>query len=64
MAEIEFSALSKQCLNRRIGDIKLLTKEVSVWTKKRNKYKVKISWQFTKSKARKKFIRFYNDIKN
>ena len=42
MAEIEFSALSKQCLDRRIGDIKTLTPEVKAWTRKRNKNKVKI----------------------
>ncbi len=29
MAEIEFSALSRQCLNRRIGDIKTLAKEAA-----------------------------------
>ena len=33
MAEIELSALSKQCLDRRIGDIDTLTKEASVWHK-------------------------------
>jgi hypothetical protein len=64
MAEIEFSALSKQCLNRRIGDLKILKKEVIVWTKMRNKKKIKINWQFTKNDARKKFTRFYADILN
>ena len=64
MAEIEFSALSKQCLDRRIGDLKILKKEVNSWTKKRNKDKVKINWQFTKNNAREKFRRFYKDIKN
>ena len=64
MAEIEFSALSKQCLDRRIGDLKILTKEVNAWTRKRNKYKIKINWQFTKNNARKKFDRFYNDTIN
>jgi hypothetical protein len=29
MAEIEFAALSRQCLNRRIGDIKTLAKEAA-----------------------------------
>jgi len=62
MAEIEFSALSKQCLDRRIGNLKTLTSEVESWTKKRNKHKIKINWQFTKNKARKKFDRFYGDI--
>jgi len=62
MAEIEFSALSKQCLDRRIGSLKTLTKEVAAWTKKRNKGRVRINWQFTKKNAREKFERFYDDI--
>ena len=39
---------------RRIGDIGTLTKEVAVWTKKRNDDKKKINWKFTKEKADKK----------
>ncbi len=62
MAEIEFSALSKQCLDRRIGDLKTLMKEVNAWARKRNQNKVKINWQFTKDKARDKFERFYENI--
>ena len=64
MAEIEFSALSKQCLDRRIGDIETMTKEVEAWAKKRNQDEVKINWQFTKEKARNKFEKKYTDIKN
>jgi len=64
MVEIDFSALSKQCLNRRIGDIKTLAKEVYAWAKERNRLKVKIHWQFSKNKARDKFSRFYNKIIN
>jgi hypothetical protein len=64
MAEIEFSALSKQCLDRRIGDLKVLMTEVNAWARKRNKNKIKINWQFTKNKAREKFERFYNCIIN
>ena len=64
MAEIEFSALSKQCLDRRIGDIQTMIREVDAWTIKRNKDKVKIQWQFTKDKAREKFEKRYLNIKN
>jgi len=64
MVEIDFSALSKQCLNRRIGDISTLTKEVYTWGKERTRLKVKIRWQFTKNKAREKLDRFYNTIRN
>ncbi len=47
MAEIEFSALSKQCLNRRIGKFSKMEKEITVWAKNRNKKRIKINWQFT-----------------
>ena len=36
MAEIELSALSKQCLDRRIADLKTLKHEVSAWENERN----------------------------
>lgn len=62
MAEIEFSALSKQCLDRRIGNFQTLKSEVGSWSRDRNKKKIKLTWQFTKNKARKKFERFYSEI--
>jgi hypothetical protein len=64
MAEIEFSALSRQCLNRRIGDIKTLDKEASAWEQERNRNKATVRWKFTKAKAREKFSRHYLRIKN
>jgi len=64
MAEIELSALSKQCLDRRIGDIKTFSKEVYAWANQRNRQKATVSWQFTKDKAREKLIRHYQSIKN
>ena len=36
MAEIEFSALSRQCLNRRTPDIQTLRKQVDAWETVRN----------------------------
>lgn len=64
MAEIELSALSKQCLDRRIAEIRTLTSQVNSWTKRRNRLKVAIRWNFTKNDAREKFNRFYNTINN
>lgn len=64
MAEIELSALSKQCLDRRIGDITILSKEVYALTKERNRDKVNIDWQFTKNNARDKFSKQYLNIRN
>ena len=55
MAEIELSALSKQCLDRRIGDIDTLTKETSMWAQERNikksYYKMEIHKKRCKVKA-------------
>jgi len=64
MAEIELSALSKQCLDRRIAQRRILTKEVLTWSAKRNRLQTKITWQFTKNKAREKLGRFYSIIHN
>jgi len=64
MAEIELSALSKQCLDRRIAQRSILAKEVLTWSKKRNRLKTKITWNFTKSKAREKLNKAYGAIKN
>ena len=36
MAEFEFAALSKQCLDRRIPDVKTLRQEVLAWAERRN----------------------------
>ena len=63
MAEIDLSALSKQCLDRRIAEIQTLAVEVCSWTKRRNRLKSGISWNFTKNDARKKLNRFYETIK-
>jgi len=64
MAEIELSALSKQCLDRRIAEMKTLAAQVGSWTKQRNRLKSGISWNFTKSDARNKLSRFYESINN
>lgn len=64
MAEIELSALSKQCLDRRLGTMKIFSREVYAWAKKRNRNKTTVSWQFTKNVARKKLNRHYGIIKN
>jgi len=64
MAEIELSALSKQCLDRRIAEIQTLSSQVNSWTKRRNRLKVAIRWNFTKNNARDKLNRFYDTIRN
>jgi hypothetical protein len=59
MVEIEFSVLSKQCLDRRIADMETLEREVLAWTRQRNEQRATIQWQFTNKVARDKFKRFY-----
>lgn len=59
MAEIEFSALSKQCLNRRIGTQKKLIEEIAAWEKARNEATVKCEWRFTEEDARIKLKKLY-----
>jgi len=64
MAEIELSTLSKQCLDRRIGDIETFSKEVYAWAREHDRQKPTISWQFTKNDAREKLNRHYHSIRN
>ncbi|WP_321431151.1 IS630 family transposase [uncultured Methanolobus sp.] len=62
MAEIELNVLNKQCLNRRIGDKKVLIDEIKAWEAYRNERCSKINWQFTTSDARVKLKRLYTTI--
>lgn len=62
IAEIELSVLTKQCLNRRIPQIDLLSSEVQAWSNNRNKMQRGVNWQFTTSDARRKLKRLYPQI--
>lgn len=64
MAEIEFSVLQSQCLDRRIQDQATLISEVLAWEKKRNTQKLKVDWRFTTEKARIKLKRLYPSIQS
>lgn len=59
MIEIEFSALSRQCLNRRIPAQDRLRSEVLALVKEREKKALKIHWQFSIQKARDTFAHAY-----
>jgi hypothetical protein len=59
MAEIEFSVLSRQCLDRRIGDAETLRNEVQAWKQQRNSASKSVDWQFTTADARIKLKRLY-----
>jgi hypothetical protein len=64
MAEIEFAALTKQCLDRRIPDQVLLEKEVLAWVRARNHARKTVQWTFTQTRARDKLKSKYSMIKN
>jgi transposase len=60
--EIEFSALSKQCLNRRIATKEQLEKEITAIVKEREEKAIKIDWQFSIESARNKLNRHYQQV--
>jgi hypothetical protein len=52
VAEIELSALARQCLDRRIGSAAELAGEVAQWAEDRNREGVRVHWRFTTADAR------------
>ena len=59
MAEIGLRVLSRQCLDRRIGTLPQLSKQVHAWLAQREKSSAKVKWQFTTKDARIKLPRLY-----
>ena len=59
MAEIEFSVLTRQCLDRRIPDAETLQQEIAVWEQARNACGTSTKWQFTTDDARTKLAQLY-----
>ena len=60
--EIEFSAISRLCLARRIPSKEKLEKEVLAIVKERSEKQVKINWQFSIETAREKLNRHYKAV--
>ena len=61
MVEIEIGVLRGQCLDRRIGERRLLTSEIAAWERERNAAGARIKWMFTTERARAKMARAYPD---
>jgi hypothetical protein len=59
MAEIEFSVLERQCLDRRLATQQDVERETSTWTAARNAAQATIHWHFTTAHARTKLHRLY-----
>lgn len=64
IAENELSALTKQCLSRRIGTRQELAREVRAWEGDRNHRQVRVRWRFTIDRAREKLHRVYPQIQS
>jgi hypothetical protein len=65
IAEIEFSVLSRQCLNRRMPDIEAVRGQTTAWAETRNtQYNACVDWQFTTDDARIKLKHLYPVISN
>jgi hypothetical protein len=62
IAENELSALTSQCLARRIGTLKELQREIAAWERTRNRERVRVQWRFTLDRAREKLRRAYPPI--
>jgi hypothetical protein len=62
IAEIELSAMTLQCLGRRIPTIAILQENISVWETLRNASAKTIDWHFTTTNARDKLKYLYPKI--
>jgi len=59
IAEIELSALTRQCLDRRISDLDVLNTELAAWQAATNADQRQVDWQFTTDDARIKLRHLY-----
>lgn len=64
IAEIEFSVLSRQCLNRRLADIDTVRQEATAWAETRNNQTSSVDWQFSTDDARIKLKHLYPVLSN
>lgn len=62
IAENELSALTTQCLSRRIGTLEELQRQIGAWENSRNEERVRVNWRFTIDRAREKLKRIYPQI--
>jgi len=59
MAEIEINIMGKQCIGGRIESKEKIETDVRIWSKQRNKEKIKIDWKFTRQDADIKLSKHY-----
>jgi hypothetical protein len=63
IAEIELSALTRQCLDRRTEDLTVLNAELAAWQQQTNTGQRQAGWQFTTDDARVKLRHLYPNVK-
>ena len=63
VAESELSALTRQCLDRRIAVQQEVAEEAASWSERRNARQVGVDWHFTTEDARVKLKHLYPKIK-
>ncbi len=63
IAEIELSALTRQCLERRLTDIEFLNSELAAWQNEANTDQRQVDWQFTTDDARIKLRHLYPTLR-
>ncbi len=63
MVEIEISVLVRQCLKRRLPDMKTLEREVAAWAAERNRVGTSVQWRFRTEDARIKLRSLYPSVK-
>lgn len=59
IAEIELSALTRQCLDRRIEDLTVLNHELAAWQHATNADQRQVHWHFTTTDARTRLRHLY-----
>lgn len=59
IAEIELSALTRQCLDRRLDTLAVLNTELTAWQQATNTSQRQVDWQFTTDDARIKLRHLY-----
>ena len=63
IAEIELSALTRQCLDRRIDAAAPLNAELAAWQQQTNSDQRQVQWHFTTDDARVKLRHLYPTLK-
>ena len=59
VVEIEFSAMVRQCLDRRLATLADVEREVTAWVAARNRSHATVEWDMTSEDARVKLKRLY-----